>query len=260
MASASFVTDLTEITTQAAEAAAGIAGIINAFNILDLQRKYYELYRQQREFYYTTFQQGVEKPLAQDTYDDPHYNYNYQGRVDTLYDTTFGPFIGPSADMEGWWARHAAYYGAEMDGNMLREMPFEIARIKADWTNYMLRFEEHYYDVVNDRRWQRRFAVHNIGIKQGTAIAAALDNSLAGYTDHLHDFGNQLATYGNGAARYVGYRRGLADTSERFDEMGYRQEQLEASSPYKANAYKAGNPYTTSNPYSASTYAIPGWQ
>jgi hypothetical protein len=232
MASASFVTDLTEIATQAAEAAAGIAGIINAFKILDLQRKYYNLYRQQREFYYDVFQQGVERPLAEETYTELPYEYNYIARLNELYDSTFGPLASPQTDMQGWWERHAAYYGASLDGNMLLELPFELARIKSDWMNYMMRYEEHYYDVVNDRRWQRRFAVHNIGIKQGTAIAAALDNSLAAYTDHLHDFGNQLATYGNGAARYVGYKKGLADTADDFSAMSYSPQAAEPS-PYK---------------------------
>lgn len=50
MASAAFVTDTTEIITQATEAAAGIAGILNAFKIIDLQRKYFNLYKQQRDF------------------------------------------------------------------------------------------------------------------------------------------------------------------------------------------------------------------
>lgn len=139
---------------------------------------------------------------------------------------------GKGFDVEGWWQRHAECYSAPKDANMLRELPFDLARIKTDWANYMMRFEEHYYDVVNDRRWQRRFAVHNIGIKQGSAVASALDNSLGGYTEHLADFNGQLATYANGAAKYVGYRRGLADTSDDFDRMGYR-EQSQTPSPAK---------------------------
>lgn len=240
MAAAAFVTDLTEILTQAAEAAAGVAGILNSFKILDLQRKYYDLYSQQREFYYNVFQQGVEKPLAEETYAEVPYEYDYEARVAELADSVFGPFEGRIGDTQAWWERHASYYGAPLDEQLERELPFDLARIKSDWTNYMLRFEEHYYDVVNDRRWQRRFAIHNIGIKQGTAIAGALDNSLGVYTDHLTDFGNQLATYANGAAKYVGYKKGLADTSDAFTSMDYTS-QVNIPDPYK----------TASNPYKA---------
>lgn len=222
MAGAAFVTDLTEILTQAAEAAAGIAAIITGYKLLDIQRDYYDLYRRQREFYYDTFQQGVEKPLAEDTYDDLPYSYNYAARVAELADATFGPMAGPAFDANAWWARHASNYSAPQDANMLRELPFELARIKTDWCNYMMRFEEHFYDIVNDRRWQRRFAVHNIGIKQGTAVVTSLNDSLSGYTDHLVDLNSQLATYANGAAKHIGYRRGLSNTADDFDRMGYR--------------------------------------
>lgn len=221
MASAAFVTDTTEIITQATEAAAGIAGILNAFKIIDLQRKYFNLYKQQRDFYYSTFQVGVETPLAQDTYADPAYNLNYAGRVAGVYSGFDAPFSGNITDTRGWWERHAAVYSSVPDANMEVELAADLARIKTDWTNYMLRFEEHFFDVTNDIRWQKRLMVHNIGMKQGTAISAALDSSLGNFTDHLNNFGDQLATYGNGAAKYSGYRRGLSDTSDDFGRMEY---------------------------------------
>lgn len=221
MATAAFVNDVTEVLTQATEAAAGIAGILNSFKIVELQRKYFNLYKQQREFYYNTFQTGVEKPLAEDTYDDAPYTLNYAGRVGTLYDLPDGPFANNLTDTRGWWERHAAVYSSVPDANMNVELAADLARIKTDWTNYMLRFEEHFFDITNDIRWNKRITVHNIGIKQGSGVAAALDSSLGNFTDHLNNFGDQLATYGNGAARYVGYRKGMADTADDFNTMQY---------------------------------------
>lgn len=221
MAAAAFVTDLTEIATQVAEAAAGVAGVLSSFKLLDLAKDYYELYKEQREFYYTTFQQGVEKPLAEEIYNDAKPVLDYSGRVATAYNAATGPFGGRSADMLAWWERHRRTYGAYEDANLRKESVLDIARIKSDWTNYLFRFEETYFDLRNDVRWRKRIALHNIGIKEGTAVTSSMATSLGQYQDQISNFGDQMATYGNGIARYVGYKRGLSDTSDDFSAMEY---------------------------------------
>lgn len=222
MAAAAFVTDLTEILTQAAEAAAGIGGILSGFKLLDLSRDYYNLYRDQRSFYYNTFHVRVEAPLANEVYSDPLPQLDYAGRVNTAYDIATGPFGGQSTDARGWWERHANTYGAVLDTRLLAELPLDTARIKSDWTNYLFRFEENYYDVRNDIRWRKRLALHNLGVKQGTAVSSAMGNALTEYQQHISELGSQLATYGNGIAKHVGYQRGLSDTADDFDSMPYR--------------------------------------
>lgn len=224
MAAAAFVTDLTEIVTQAAEAAAGIGGILAGFKLLDLSKDYYRLYDQQRQFYYDTFQRGVEAPLANEVYIDAMPVLNYAGRVSTAYDTATGPFGGQSTDTRGWWVRHANAYSATQDPRLTRELAVDDIRVKSDWTNYLFRFEEQYYDLRLDIRWKKRIALHNIGLKQGTAVVGALDKSLSHYQGHISDFGSQLATYGNGIARWVGYKRGLSDTAMEFDSSTYTPE------------------------------------
>src|SRR5689334_5389876 len=194
MAAAAFVTDLTEILTQVAEAAAGIASIVTGFKILSLSRKYYELYKEQREYYYDTFQVGVEAPLATESYADPPYVIDYAGRVATAYDVDTGPFGGAVTDTAAWWQRHGAAYNVPVnDARLARELVTDTALLKTDWTNYLFRFEEQFYDVTNDIRWRKRMALRNLGIKQGTAIAAALDSALGEYVGQVQDFGNQLA-------------------------------------------------------------------
>jgi hypothetical protein len=221
MAAAVFSTDLTEILTQAAEAAAGIAGIYQSFKILDLAKDYYQLYKEQREFYYSVFQQGLEGPLALEVYSDPIPVLDYAGRVATAYDVATGPFGGKVTDVEGWWLRHANAYGALLDSRLQKELVLDIARVKSDWTNYLFRFEETYYDLRMDIRWRKRLALHNIGVKEGTAVSSAMNTSLSEYQNQIQDFGNQLATYGNGIAASVGYKKGLSDTADDFNQMQY---------------------------------------
>ena len=222
MAAAVFSTDLTEILTQAAEAAAGIAGIYNGFKILELAKDYYELYKHQREFYYDTFQQGVEAPLAVEVYNDPLPTLNYARTVGLAYATDTGPFGGKSTDARGWWERHANAYGATLDSRLLKEFAIGELAIKSDWSNYLFRFAEIYYDSQSDIRWKKRLTLHNIGIKEGIAVSSALNSALAGYQDNLKDWGNMLATYGNGIARETGYKKGLADTADNFTAADYQ--------------------------------------
>lgn len=227
MATASFVTDLTEMLTQVIEAAAGIGSLISGFQNISLARNYYNLYNQQRQYYYTVFQTGVEKPLASATYLDPYYNLNYTGRVFTMNDPNSGPFGGASTDVSGWWARHAAMYAQTQDP-LITEQAVDMARLKSDWANYLFRFEELWFDIRNDTRWAKRLAVHNLGIKQGNAISHALDYSLGNYQDNITDMASQLATYGNGIAKYAGYKRGLNDVSNSFQTNGTYQDKPSA--------------------------------
>lgn len=217
MATASFVTDLTEIVTQAVEAAGAIASGIQSMRILDLSKDYYKLYKRQQDFYYDTFRQGVETKLAAEVGGTPAYNINYAGRVGTLYTAQTGPFGGASGSIGGWWDRHAAMYGDVRDTRIVNELAADTARLQSDWTNYLFRYEEVYADTRSDIRWQNRLLFHNIGIKQGASISSALDGSLGQYQNHIQDFSNVLATYGNGYVGYAAYKKGMEDVADRFN-------------------------------------------
>lgn len=215
--------DLVEIATQALEAAAGIASVVASFKVLSLAKKYYKLYDHQRTFYRNTFQKGLEAPLAAEIYADTPYVLNHVGRVATAYNADTGPFGGRSTNTAAWWARHGATYNTTNDARLTRELVFDEARIKSDWTNYLFRLEEQFYDTSSDIRWRKRLALHNVGIRTGTAVSSALENSLGKYTAQMDDFGDMLATHGNGIAKYAGYKRGLSDTSDSFSAMDYQQ-------------------------------------
>ena len=208
-------TDLTEVLTQVAEAAAGIGSILASMKNVELARKYYDIYKYQRDFYYSVFQSGVEVPLITEIYFKPYYYKDYAARVDTLYNSATGPFGGQSGDIMGWWARHTGMYGEAPDAQ-ITELETDTARLRSDWSNYLFRFEELWADVRNDKRWADRLMLHNVGLKQGTQVVSNLTSSLKEYQANISDMGNQLATYGNGIAAYAGYKRGMADTADNF--------------------------------------------
>lgn len=240
--------DLVEIATQAIEAAAGIGALIQGFKLAELSRKYYDLYNAQRQFYYTVFQNGVETPLLADVYGKPIYTINYAARVATAVNNVTGPFGGASTDIAGWWKRHANMYAFAPDP-LITELPIDQAALQSDWTNYLFRFEELWADIRNDERWARRLAIHSIGIKQGAEVSTALDSALTQYQDNIQDFSNQLATYGNGAAKYAGYKRGLSDMRDDFSHGTAFQRNV---SPASVSAYSGtiGTVYVGAPTYS----------
>jgi hypothetical protein len=215
MVTQSFIFDETEILTQAAEALGGIGSLVSELQAIQLARKYYNLYNQQRQFYYNVFQNGAERTLAAQAYGEPAYVIDYVSRIATAFNPATGPLSTAITDVPGWVNRHAGMYAQTLDPD-ITELEVDNARIRADWANYLFRFEELWADVRNDTRWSHRLTLHNVGIKQATAISAALSGAVAGYQDNMHDLSSQLATYANGIAKYAGYRRGLADTADEF--------------------------------------------
>jgi hypothetical protein len=217
MVTQSFIFDETEILTQAAEAAAGLGSFISGLQNIELSRKYYNLYNQQRQFYYSTFQSGAERTLANQAYSEPTYVLNYGARAQTVLNPSTGPLATEATDVLSWVTRHGGMFAQTIDPD-ISELEVDMARITSDWINYLYRFEELWADIRNDTRWAHRLTVHNIAIKQGTAITASLSDAVKNYSSQITDLSSQLATYGNGIAKYAGYKRGLQDTAQEFTQ------------------------------------------
>ena len=120
MAAATFMTDLIEIATQTIEAVGSIASAINSYQNIKIAEDYYELFKEQREFYYSTFQNQVEGPLAGEVDAIPYRDVNYIGAILPLFgDNTPFRYLGGSTfysntpgDAVSWRQRHGDMYGS----------------------------------------------------------------------------------------------------------------------------------------------------
>jgi len=130
-------------------------------------------------------------------------------------------------------------YNTVKDG-AITELAPDIAKLKSDWANYLFRYEEHTVDVHNDIRWDRRLALHNVGIKQGTSISAALSTSFKVYEDAIDGVGDEAASIASGAAAYSGYRRGISDTFDDFTHYGYKRNARTPSTNIVSNTAQPG--------------------
>lgn len=214
--------DVVEMATQVAEAAGALGSVYTGFKLLEVARDYYDLYREQRDFYYNTFQNGVEGPLASEVFAIPVTQLDHTTQAATIYDTQTGPLGGRAGDIGGWWDRHAEMYHTTRDDSITELAP-DTARLQSDWANYLFRFEEHYVDVLNDIRWNKRIGIHNIGLKQGAYVSSALSTSFSNYEDMLDGTADAMSAMGNGAAMYAGYRKGLTDTYDDYLRVDYRR-------------------------------------
>lgn len=228
MATATF--DVVEIATQVIEAVGTIVSAYASYKLLEVAEDNYELWAEQKEYYYNTFQYGVEKPLAAEIFAVPRKALDYVGQVGSVYDSETGPLGGSAGDAGGWWDRHASMYNTTRDAHITEAAP-DLARLQSDWANYLFRYEEHYTDVLNDIRWERRIAVHNIGIKQGSAVSGALSTAFTAYEDAMNDTADQFAAVANGAAKYAGYRKGQSDTYDSFRQNIYTDNSIRAPRP-----------------------------
>ncbi len=101
MAAATF--DIVEIATQVIEAAAGLGAIYTEVKMLGVARNYYQLYKNQKEFYYSTFQYGVEAPLAQQVFAVPYLVLDYGNQVDTITNVETGALHNIDLKTLAWW-------------------------------------------------------------------------------------------------------------------------------------------------------------
>jgi len=252
MAAAVFETDLTEIITQAVEAAAMIGSLWSSFGVVDLARSYYNLYNAQRQFYYSTFQQGAEAPLAVAVYNTPIATTQYAGSAAQLYSPT-GVFGGLMGDIDGWWARHSQMFGAEQAIPILTdEVAQDYILIQSQWTNVMFRFAEVNFDLLSEQRWDHRMKLHNVALKQMSTVLGGLASAVESREDTLSDRASNFADMSNSAAQRRGLVQGHKDVQARYAALAGS-----AGNNYQppAGAARARTGASTM-PYSASTFAL----
>ena len=251
MASAAFVTDLTEIITQALEGAAMVGSLWSSFGVVDLARSYYNLYNTQRQFYYTTFQLGAEAPLAVSVYNVGVVTTDYAGSAAQLYSGT-GIFGGPMGDVTGWWARHGLAFGLPQSRDILNdEAQQDYQLIQSQWINVMYRFSEVNFDLLSEQRWDHRMKLHNVAMKQMSAVLGSLASSVEQREDTMSARASNFADMSNSAAQRRGLVQGHKDVQARYASLA------NASASTYGIMKDQGNPAAMKRaPYSASTFAL----
>lgn len=235
---------LKDIADESAEVGAG--AVIATLGSLYIQsrynalaNKYYRLYKDQRDFYFTDFQNNVngEAGLLVQVFNNPLAGNGIAG---TVYNPQYGNQVNEVAvfDINAfsslWWEQRAGmYYTTPFDTghNPLgatsapgEPVAIDKAATIADMDTYLFRYEDHRADVYNERTWEWQNQALNFGVKQASVVQSGLATSfgfLDKATETMADF---FGVQANGLGRYAGYKRGLSTTAATVGqlEQGYR--------------------------------------
>ena len=194
------------------------ASIYAAKSYLNIGEDYYDLYKEQRDFYYNNFQVNAESPFAAEVFVEPIYVKDMPGAYSTLFNDMLA-YLDP---YENWYERKMRMYHMPnfLDTTTHSPQALDRAAHQDDWGNYLSAREKHLEDVYNNRRLSRQMDSLNVGVKQGTAVERGLASSFAVLDDAYGTAGDFFATQANSLGRMSGY----FDAREQLDlaEIGSR--------------------------------------
>lgn len=192
--------------------------------MMAVSRSYYTLYKQQddlmRELVYD-YSTGIIPALLRETKLENPQDPDYASRIGDMWGSD-GIFPTPA---NTWYnSKKYKYLGNAYTFEGVYRQTADRTRLQSDWTNYMFRFEELNTTVDNDVMFQKKLQVMNLGLKVGSSVASSLQDSLGNYQEQMGRSVDQLSTFANGFAQYVGYNRGSNAAKDRLsDNSGFKE-------------------------------------
>ncbi len=218
--------DISGAAVIAADTAAGAAFAILitlvASDYIDLANDYYDLYKEQRNYYYNTFQQLGELPLTNELYGVPFYVPLY-----VQSGTWVSNGIVTNSSLF-YYTPQAAFqantvYGTTLfnhlkmyNSNFVLNVPalIELSEISDDWRTYFYRYEEHRRDVYNARRYAQQMDADSFGVKEGAQIERGLATSFAAFDEAQGRLVSAMDNSVDDLATHIGYRRQIKESLE----------------------------------------------
>lgn len=198
---------------RAAEIAAAIAALVALDESIDMARiskRYAELYEEKDLHYHSQFRQIAELSYINDVWALPVPQFDFIGQRNR---TPYNPFIGPMP--AGTDINNLRFANDEAELAMLQ------GRIYADIGNYLYAFEEERVRIEDERRWEYRSNVINIGLGLANDVRDRFSSSLEMLDVAVGNKIDAYSEFSNEMAQVAGFRRRLAQepkrTEYRFD-------------------------------------------
>lgn len=183
---------------------------------VELAEDYYDTNKKDYDFFRSTHQgpisQSVDEAMSETT--NPTYI------PDPVASIPAGIARTSIGDKQWFEVRRRAHRYAV---GMQKRIDYEFAVLRthaivAGW-NIGTRYEINFAEEHNNRRFDRKIAVSNIGIGVGNIVRAGLASSVSGLASAQDNLGDMISSIGNGLAANTGYRAGRQDTNERFKSV-----------------------------------------
>lgn len=193
----------------------------------NLASNYYDLYNDQRQFYYSNFQggSGFETQFTNQVFFNPLQPNGLAGNVyipqyaDQASVILTQQYNNPNF-VADWWKTHANMYGSQQVDGTVAYSRFYSERDEIDYealivdsANYLYRYEDHRADVYNERTWEWQNQALNAGVKQASIAQSGLATSFKFLDEASGSLADVFATQANGLATYSSYRTAEAGTS-----------------------------------------------
>lgn len=182
----------------------------------DLARDYYKTNKKDYEFFKSTHQPAIQQSVSEAMSDTINPKYEPD-----LYSALPGGMAKTAVLDKQWFEtrrrvhRYAVGLGRRVD------FDFSMARLHGiigGW-NLANRYETTYADEHNNRRFDRKIEVANIGIGVGNVVRDKLASSVQNLSSAYDNIGNMVSTIGNGLAAHSGYNTARGATRERFNQF-----------------------------------------
>ena len=178
-----------------------------------LARDYYNINKKDYEFFISTHQGPIASTVTEAMSDATNPKY-----VADFY-ASAPAGMAKSSILDQQWFETRRRTGRYSYGLQRRiDMDFALARLHAvvgGW-NIAYRYELTYADEHNNRRFDRKVEVANIGIGIGNVVREGLASSVQNVASAYDNIGDTIASIGNGMAANSGYSAARQATNERY--------------------------------------------
>lgn len=181
---------------------------------IDIARDYYNTNKRDFDFFRTTHQPAIQQSVneAMSPVSNPEYHHDYYASAPAG--------MGKTHILDEQWFQTRRRMHKHSIGLQRRvDYSFAVNRMHAiagGW-NIGIRYEMTYADDHNNRRFDKKVEIGNVGIGVGNIVRQGLASSvgqLASAYDHL---GDTVSTIGNGLAANTGYRAGRSTTNAAYE-------------------------------------------
>lgn len=191
-----------------------IAEMVLKNKATNLAKDYYNTNKKDYDFFTSTHQVPMAQSVAEamSPIDNPVYYHDFYASAPAG--------MGKSAVLDKQWfeARRRAHryaIGAQ------KRLDYDFARMRVHgvvggW-NVGRRYEITYADEHNNRRFDRKVEVANIGIGVGNIVRQGLASASSNLSSAYDNLGDTVSTIGNGLAAHTGYKAGRMDTGQRYN-------------------------------------------
>jgi hypothetical protein len=194
------------IAAEVAAATAAVATIDESMDMAKVSKRYADIYKEKDDHYYSQFRSVAELDYINELWALPIPAYDFIGQRNRI---PYNPFLSPMPGSVNIYSPTLAYN--------FSELAILQGAIYADLGNYLFTFEKERVRIEDDRRFEYRLNVINIGLGLANDVRDRLNTSLAFLEDVSNNKADFYADFSNEMYSFKGFKDRAALESNRVD-------------------------------------------